>query len=170
MRPTRLNLGSGSRGQEGYVNADIVRLPGVDVLIDLSRFPWPFKDDSFDEVVAINVMEHIPDTVRAMEEIHRVTTPGAKITIKVPHYKHANAYKDPTHVRFFTEETFDYFGKSEYSYYTKARFKVTEVQKIYEYHIGLYVRRIFPRLLPWIEKFFDSTIESIIFTLETEKG
>lgn len=169
MKPVKLNLGSGPRPQPGFVNADIVPLPEVDIRIDFSRFPWPFKDNAFNEVVAMSVLEHLPDMIRAMEEIHRVTRPGAKVTIKVPHYKHANAYKDPTHVRFFTENSFDYFGKNEYSYYSNARFHVTSVQKIYEYHVGAYVKRLFPRLLPWIEKFFDSTVEGLIFTLETVK-
>lgn len=165
----RLNMGSGRRSLEGYVNADIAVVPGVQVRCDFSRFPWPFKDNVFDEVVAIDVVEHIPNTVRVMEELHRVTRPAARLTIKVPHYKHSNAYKDPTHVRFFMEETFDYFGTHELSYYTHARFKVVEVEKIHDYHVGKYIKPLFPRLLPWIERYFDHTVQSLVFTLETVK-
>jgi predicted SAM-dependent methyltransferase len=169
VRAWKLNLGSGRDNRSGYVNVDLVPLPGMDVLCDLRHFPWPFKDGSIAEVVAIHVVEHLPNTLRVMEEVHRITRPGARITIEVPHYKHSNAYKDPTHVRFFTEESFDYFGKDERSYYTKARFRVATVEKVYEYHIDRYVRRLFPRILPWVERYFDNTVEKLIFTLETLK-
>jgi predicted SAM-dependent methyltransferase len=162
-------MGCGPRPIEGFINADVRRFPGVEVLCDFSRFPWPFVDDSFEEVQAINIIEHLDNTIRVMEEVHRITKRGARIIIKVPHYKHANAFKDPTHVRFFMEETFDYFGKNEYSYYTNARFRLVSVTKIHEYHVAKYVKRLFPRLLPWIEKFLDNTVESLIFTLETDK-
>lgn len=167
--PRRANLGCGKDIRPGYVNVDDRGLRGVDVLVDLSRFPWPFRDDAFDEVRAIHVLEHLPDTIRVMEEIFRITSRGATVTIEVPHYKHSNAYKDPTHVRFFTEETFDYFGKDERSYYTHARFRVAKVEKFYEYHVDRYVRRPFPRLLPFVEKYLDNTVEKIVFTLNTEK-
>ncbi|TLZ70163.1 MAG: class I SAM-dependent methyltransferase [Methanobacteriota archaeon] len=169
MTPAKLNMGSGPRSKVGFVNADLHAMAGVDLLCNFSRFPWPFKDSVFDEVHATDVIEHLPDTVRVMEEIHRVTRPGARIVIKVPHYKHANAFKDPTHVRFFTEGSFDYFGKNEYSYYTKARFNILSVEKIHEYHIGKYVKRLFPRLLPWVERYLDQTVESLVFTLQTVK-
>ncbi len=169
MKPAKLNMGSGRRTYEGFLNADIARVPGVEVICDFSHFPWPFRDNAFDEVLAIDVIEHLPNTIRVMEEVHRVTRPGGKVTIKVPHYKSRNAYKDPTHVRFFMEETFDYFGKDELSYYTRARFKVVRTEKIYDYHVGKYVKPILPRLLPWIEKYFDNTVQSLLFTLENVK-
>ncbi|TLZ64897.1 MAG: methyltransferase domain-containing protein [Methanobacteriota archaeon] len=167
--PWKLNMGSGRDIRQGYVNADRKPLKGVDVLCDFSRFPWPFRDDAFDEVIAVHVIEHLPDTIRAMEELHRVTRSGARTMIEVPHYKHSNAYKDPTHVRFFTEETFDYFGRDDRSYYTDARFDVASVEKVHEYHIDKYVKRWFPRILPWVERYLDNTVEKLIFTLVTRK-
>ncbi len=32
---------------------------------------------AFNEIRAIHVVEHLPDTLRVMEEIHRITSPGA---------------------------------------------------------------------------------------------
>jgi len=162
-------MGCGRDIRPGFVNADSKLLAGVDVVCDFSRFPWPFVDNVFDEVVAIHVLEHLLNTLRVMEELHRITAPGARTTIEVPHYKHSNAYKDPTHVRFFTEESFDYFGKEPRSYYTHARFHVDGVEKVHEYHVDRYVRRLFPRLLPWVERYFDQTVEKLTFTLVTLK-
>ncbi|OGS48193.1 MAG: hypothetical protein A3K68_06655 [Euryarchaeota archaeon RBG_16_68_13] len=162
-------MGCGRDVRPGFLNVDRAPLPGVELVADFSHFPWPFRDNVFEEVLAIHVVEHIPNTLRVMEEIHRITRPGATVRVEVPHYKHSNAYKDPTHVRFFTEESFDYFGKDERSYYTRARFRVASVEKFYEYHIDRYVRRPFPRLLPWVERYLDNTVERLVFTLVTEK-
>ncbi len=170
VEPRRLNMGCGRDMRPGFVNADSKRLEGVDVLCDFSRFPWPFKDDCFDEVLAVHIIEHLPNTIRTMEEVHRVTRPGARIVIEVPHYKHVNAYKDPTHVKLFSEETFDYFGKDERSYYTTARFRVARVEKFHDSVIDRFVKRPFPRILPWVERYLDHTVEKVVFTLVTEKG
>ncbi len=162
-------MGCGRDVRAGYVNVDSKPLEGVDVVCDFAHIPWPFRDDAFDEVLAVHVIEHLHDTMRTMEELHRITHAGARLTIEVPHYKHSNAYKDPTHVRFFTEETFDYFGKDDRSYYTRARFRVERVEKHYEHHIDKWIRRPFPRLLPWVERYLDNTVEKLVFTLVTEK-
>ena len=164
----KLNMGCGTDIIAGYVNADNVELPGVSVLSDFSdRFP--FKDGSFSVVNAVNVIEHLPDTVRVMEEIWRVSKAGAKLHIKVPHYKSSNAFKDPTHKSFFTEDSFEYFDSGKISWYSKAKFKVANVRKIYQYHIEKYIRRPLPWLLPFVERFFDNTVESIEFDLVAVK-
>jgi len=165
----RLNMGCGRDIRAGYVNADSKRLPGVDVVCDFSRYPWPFRTDAFDEVIAVHIIEHLPDTIRVMEELHRITAPGAVVLIEVPHYKHVNAYKDPTHVRFFSEETFDYFGRDDRSYYTTARFDVARVDKHYDGAVDRFIRRPFPRLVKYVERYFDHTVEKIVFTLITRK-
>jgi len=164
-----MNMGSGPDQRPGYLNVDRLPLSGVDVVCDFSHRPFPFKDNSFDEVYMSHILEHLPDTMATMEEVHRIAKPSATVIVKVPHYKHSNAYKDPTHVRFFTEETFDYFGKDPRSYYTAARFDVERIEKEYDYHIRKYVARPFPRLLPWVEKFFQNTVVSLTFTLKVRK-
>ncbi len=164
-----MNMGSGLDRRAGFVNADRVPLAGVDVVCDFSRRPFPFKDNVFDEVFMSHVLEHLPDTLATMEEIHRVCRPSATVTIKVPHYKHSSAFQDPTHLRFFTEGSFDYFGKDPRSYYTRARFDVVKVEKAYDFHIDRWVRRPFPRLLPWVEKFLHNTVVELTFTLRVRK-
>ena len=86
----RLNLGAGSDLKEGWINHDIVQLPGIDVVHDLNNFPWPWDDNSIDEIYMKDVLEHLPDTIRVMEEIYRICKPGAKIYIAVPYW---NSYE-----------------------------------------------------------------------------
>lgn len=72
-----------------------------------------------------NCLEHLEDVIKVIEELYRICQDGAILRIKVPYYKSSGAFTDPTHKNFFTESSFRYFsGEDEYSYYTKARFKV----------------------------------------------
>jgi SAM-dependent methyltransferase len=44
----------------------------------------PFPDDSFDKIVAAEVLEHIPDDMSAMTELLRVLKPGGRLAVTVP--------------------------------------------------------------------------------------
>jgi hypothetical protein len=67
-----------------------------------------------------------------MEEIHRITQPGAKVFLGVPYWNSFEAWGDPTHERLFSEEVFDFYDSTtwrgkERAYYQKARFKIEKV-------------------------------------------
>jgi SAM-dependent methyltransferase len=131
-RSRRLNVGCGRDVRAGWVNLDVARLPGIDVVHDLDSFPWPFEDNAFDEIALINVLEHLPDTVRAMNELYRIVAPGGKVTIRVPYWNSPDAISDPTHKASFNEHTFDFFDPTTRSgrerfYYSSARFKIDRI-------------------------------------------
>ncbi|MFC0037464.1 class I SAM-dependent methyltransferase [Actinomadura rayongensis] len=44
----------------------------------------PFPDDHFDKIIASEVLEHIPDDMRAMRELLRVLKPGGHLAVTVP--------------------------------------------------------------------------------------
>lgn len=116
----------------GAVNLDISGDVGADVVHDLAQLPWPLPSDAFREVYAYDVIEHLEDVVRVMEEIHRVCTPGARVHITVPHFSSANAFMDPTHRHQFSCFSFDYFdGSHALAFYSRARFKRTQVQIVF---------------------------------------
>ena len=119
-----LHLGSGSRPLPGSVTVDILALPGVDVVHDLDIYPWPYADASFDVVYAHNVVEHITDSVRAMEEIWRVLKPGGRVVITVPYFRSVDAFSDLTHKHFFTSQSMNTFIANDAKYqYTQKVFK-----------------------------------------------
>jgi hypothetical protein len=106
----RLHLGCGRKILDGYVNADIVAAPGVDLVCDASE-GLPYSDDVFHEVLAIDFLEHIPmtRTIHLMNEVWRVLVPGGVFRVHVPAAPGITAFQDPTHVSFWNEETFTYY-------------------------------------------------------------
>lgn len=127
----RINLGAGAEPAPGYVCVDILDLPNIDVVHDLSKFPWPFKDEEAEEIKAIDLLEHLPPskTIAFIEECWRILTPGGKLFIQTPHWRSLNCWIDPSHYRGFDVQSMDYFdpettfGKN-YPYYSKCKFKV----------------------------------------------
>jgi len=129
---TKLHLGCGHIIKEGWVNHDIVHLPGVDVVHDLAKFPWPWEDSVFEEIYMHNVLEHLPETTRTMEELWRIMKPGGAIFIRVPYWNSFEAWGDPTHERLFSEEVFEFYDPTTWrgvdrAYYSKAKFKIEEI-------------------------------------------
>ena len=142
----KLNLGCGRYVRKGYVNLDSVKLPGVDVVYNLDKYPWPFEDNSFSFVYCRHLLEHLESIVKPMEEIWRITSPGGKISLEVPNFPSVGAVADPTHKQFYTYLTFNYFRPEDsLNYYSKARFKIIE-RKI-----------VFSRLTPFFTWFFNSS-------------
>jgi hypothetical protein len=142
-------------------------LPGVDVVHDLDSYPYPFAADSVDEIHAYHVLEHVPDVMATMEELWRISKPGATVHIRVPHFTGILAWKDPTHRRSFTSESFGYFGQNGYSYYTRARFDVMSVSLRYSIQpknrwIARVFAKIMQRLLDWHPTFGERHLAYLV--------
>jgi predicted SAM-dependent methyltransferase len=73
------------------------------------------KSNTFEEFkVNINNKEFLQANdglVKFMNEVYRILKPGGKITIIAPFYASKRAFQDPTHQRFMTESSFNYFNK-----------------------------------------------------------
>lgn len=104
-----LEVGCDTSKPEGAVGLDRLPLPGVDVVHDIEQLPWPLADDRFDRVRCMHVLEYVDDICGVMDELHRVTRPGGRVHIVVPYFARYSAFKDPTHRRFCTFESFNYF-------------------------------------------------------------
>ena len=121
----KLNLGCGEKKILGFTGVDFIRTSATDIIHDLNKFPYPFTDNSIEEILMDNVLEHLNNTIKVMEELYRICKDGAIIKIYVPYFKSNSAFTDPTHKVFFTETSFKYFEKEHPNhYYTKARFEV----------------------------------------------
>ena len=125
----KINLGCGNDKKEGYVNCDISPAVNPEVVLDL-ELALPFQSETVTEVVAEHVLEHVKRFPELMHEIHRVCKKGARIYLKTPFYSAWGQYNDPTHVRFFTPFTFDYFKKNNYSHEVGVDKDMFEVKKV----------------------------------------
>jgi len=105
-----LELGCGRVKAPGAIGVDSnFDATAADVIADLNN-PLPFGDNSFDEVRAIHLIEHLHDVMKALAEIHRVTRPGGTLYLVTPHYTDFISWCDPTHRWHLNSFSFRYFG------------------------------------------------------------
>src|SRR5579884_1687838 len=95
--PRCVDLGCGRRRQPGAIGVDLVPLPGVDVVAHLEAAHLPFGDATLDTVLAFNVLEHLEDLPRVMQELARVLRPGGRCVVEVPYFASPSAFADATH-------------------------------------------------------------------------
>jgi len=125
----KLNLGCGSDYKEGWVNVDCRGNVNVDKIYDLNKFPYSFKDNTFNEIYVSHVLEHLDDPIKVLMEIIRISENGAKIIIKVPHaYSYANV-ASIQHKANFTENSFTPGHLKEYDL---EDLKLTRMEFTYE--------------------------------------
>jgi Uncharacterized protein conserved in bacteria len=141
-----LDLGCGLRKHPGAIGIDANPRSHADIIHDLNRFPYPFPDNHFDEIISDNTLEHLEDVLKVMEELHRIAKPSALVTLIVPFFSHQQANTDPTHKHFFGVHSFDYFidGTANAGFqYSKAKYTLLSV----EFEKGLTQRHWFDRII-----------------------
>lgn len=114
-KPIKYNLGCGNIPLEGFIGVDIAKTPSVDIVYDLTKFPWKFaKTNSAEEVYASHFVEHLdgPERIKFMEEIYRILKPGGRAMFITPYYNSIRASQDPTHKwPPVSEASYYYFNK-----------------------------------------------------------
>src|SRR5271166_1941305 len=128
----KLDLGCGQNPKEGFDGVDLYADKAKHKL-DLFKFPWKFESGSVEEIHASHFLEHIPardveerdinicsdgadyvgqDMLFAfMDECYRILKPECWMHVVVPSGRSNRAFQDPTHRRFFMQETFLYFAR-----------------------------------------------------------
>ena len=175
----KLNLGAGNDIKKNYVNHDLVNLHGIDLVHDLNNYPWPMKDNAFDEIIANDLLEHLDDFMKAMEEAHRILKPGGLFKIRVPYWNSWCTHADPTHKRGFHELRFHFFDPNssyckERPYYTHARFHISSEIFVlaplspYASIPLLRIIKVKNKFLKKIVGLIGNTLSNIIIDLEME--
>ena len=91
-----------------------------DVVWDLCNLPLPFKDDTFNEVHAYEVLEHTRQQgdwrgfFADFTEYWRILRPGGYFCASVPWHETAWAWGDPGHTRIISPETVSYLLQEHY--------------------------------------------------------
>ena len=91
-----------------HITADFLR-QDCDLKLDISNMP-EVKNNSYDVVIAFDVLEHVPDYQKAIEEIHRVLSSKGFGIFTVPQKDHLlTTYEDKSIVT--PEDRAKYFGQ-----------------------------------------------------------
>ena len=102
----KLNLGCGSNILANYTNLDKFDYYKPNVVHDLEITPYPFEDNSVDEILMSHILEHIGQDPNIfnniIKELYRICKNKSIIDIRVPHPRHDDFLSDPTHVRPIT--------------------------------------------------------------------
>jgi SAM-dependent methyltransferase len=129
-RSLDLGCGSNVRGPGDWERWGIDVAMGAHsniVAADLTFDPIPFPDGHFQRVSAWDFLEHLPMRISVMDpngrgrtinvmvnlfnEVWRVLSPGGIFETFTPHGPNwQEVFRDPTHVSFWVEQTWEYFA------------------------------------------------------------
>ena len=96
-----LDVGCGQNKYPGAIGIDSNPRANADVIHDLGVLPYPFPDNEFDLIICRHVIEHVPDVMSFVSELHRISKPAGLIKIVTPHYSNPDWATDPTHRNHF---------------------------------------------------------------------
>jgi len=139
--PRHLNLGSGKDFRQDCLNADIQAIKNPDWVLDITKIPWgetistrfgeiKVEQGMFTKIIANDVLEHIPDLVKAMTNCKDLLVEGGEFHIHVPYDLSLGAWQDPTHVRAFNENSWLYYTDWHWYLGWKDKFVVKELQLV----------------------------------------
>ena len=129
----KLNLGSGLRKIDGYINIDNRAEVKPDVICDVPE-GLPYPDNSIDEVRAFDFLEHIPlgKTILVIEEIYRVLKPDGFFEHFTPSTDGRGAFQDPTHISFWNYNSWLYYTDDSHRelYGIQAKFNIVQLRDV----------------------------------------
>ena len=111
---------SDSPGWTDLVTLDVNPDHKPDVLHDLTKLPYPFKDNTFDEVHAYEVMEHIGSQgdfktfFAQWSELWRILKANGIFAGTSPDLKSNWVWGDPGHTRIISAESLTFLGQPAY--------------------------------------------------------
>jgi len=117
----KLNLGCGKDIKAGYINLDIVDYGG-NMIHDINSFPYPFKENYFDEIYASHVLEHLNSFHNTISELYRILKPNGILIVYAPFFLNTKYFGEPDHKIPFSIRTFDnyeYIGNRRLKFYEK---------------------------------------------------
>ena len=123
-----LNLGCGKKLMPNAVNVDITDYPGIDQVVDLSKFPWPWPNDYADEIHLSHILEHFSDQKQFIYECWCMLKPGGLLHISGPHASCISSVGCLGHYRTYSYDTFRQYLSEPWYMFKKPLFKTVHQQ------------------------------------------
>lgn len=92
-----LEIGPGGKGLDGFEAVDVIARTGNTYTAPWGESPLPIEQDTYDEVYASHVLEHVPwfHTDAALRDVLRILKPGGLFEVWVPNFSYiVNCYRD----------------------------------------------------------------------------
>ncbi len=125
----KLNFGCRMGLKEGYDNVDNNRF-GSKKKFDFNKFPYPIEENKYDYVYSNEMLEHLDEPDRVLEELWRICKPNAIIEIIVPYYNNKGAYSSMEHKHYFSDVTFKLFVEERKSKDDKVNFEIESLKLV----------------------------------------
>jgi len=136
MKKVKLNLGAGKRIDKDAINHDIWKHSKyIECVYDLNIAPWAiWKDNQFQEITAISVLEHLKLTlVESANELHRIVKPSGVVRIKYPTKTSETIHDDPTHRWFWSQRVLEFLDPDteygqRYDFYPHKKWRIIDLR------------------------------------------
>ncbi|MBS3072830.1 methyltransferase domain-containing protein [Candidatus Pacearchaeota archaeon] len=137
-----LNFGCGRSLRVGWDNCDVQKGERI-ISFDFNKFPYPFKDNTYDLIESRSVLQMLNEPDNVLDELWRIAKNGARINIEVPYWNNKGAYNDIQTKHIFNENSFINFAEQKPCRVdTKIKLKIRKIE-IDSTKVG----RLFPEAL-----------------------
>lgn len=109
------DLGGGHNPRAGWIPVD---LEGAEIKADLTK-TWPWKTSSVGAFRACDLLEHLPDKMHTLSEMHRCLVPGGWALTLTPSTNGLGAHMDPTHVSYWNLGSWWYVTRKDFASYIR---------------------------------------------------
>jgi SAM-dependent methyltransferase len=141
--PKNLELGCGTwirPGLEEFEHHGFIKHSNfISYAHDLNITPWPWPDNEWDNVYAIDVMQMLDiKIIDWLREAHRILKPGGIFLLRLPAFDNPEAWRDPVDKRVYHPDSMYYFDPSHELY---QKFSLAYWENIPQFKVTFIDRR-----------------------------